>query len=125
MTYAPPPTLTPSVAPVSEFEIFSLDEIKSKYREVKQLDNMHWVAYWWNPADAKDNTWLDWKFLQFHMSDGDGSNAFVEIICQGNGPTSMRELRHTNWGENGYLFYPPFKAMRLLIDDLEQYYDLD
>ena len=64
--------------------------------------------------------------LAFYSSTDDGANIEVEVIMGGEGPGgSLRECRHTYWGEEGYVHYLNGKHTRAILDWLEKYYDLD
>lgn len=65
---------------------------------------------------------------EFHSQEvGDGKPVMISVIFYGNGfAGSLRECRHTHWGEggNGYVFYPPGALIKAAIDYLGKWFDL-
>lgn len=50
----------------------------------------------------------------------------VQMVFRGSGPSgSLRELRHTHWGEDGYIFYPDAKLIAAAFDRLAEWFDCD
>ena len=57
----------------------------------------------------------------------DGSTATYRMLFHGSGPAaSLRECRHTYWGEpdnTGYIFYPPFEVIEAALRELRRFFD--
>lgn len=52
--------------------------------------------------------------------------AKMSLVFAGNGPSgALRELRHTNWGERGYLFDPPAKVIAAAFKALAEWFDVN
>ena len=52
--------------------------------------------------------------------------AKMELVFTGSGPSgNLRELRHTTWGDGGYIFYPPGKLIAAAFAALEEWFDVD
>lgn len=99
---------------------YSLDNIKTKH-EVRNLDD-HDSGYL--VLDNKEEDWLRFAVLEFVSSKYDGTDVKVNMVFHGDGPSNnLRELRHTWWGNEGYLFYPNFKTIKSALDMLLEFYD--
>jgi hypothetical protein len=56
----------------------------------------------------------------------DGDLMLWEQVFRGCGPSgSLRELRHTWWGENGYIYYVNGELITDAFAKLRQWFDLD
>lgn len=72
------------------------------------------------------------SFAVFRLDSGpserDGvivDGAKMGLIFHGNGPTgALRELRHTNWGESGYLCYPTAGVISAAFEALKEWFDV-
>jgi hypothetical protein len=60
---------------------------------------------------------------------GDPPDEWYQRVFHGSGPSgSLRELRHTYWGEtdnSGYIFYAPGKLIADAFKQLERWFDVD
>lgn len=73
-----------------------------------------------------DNT-IDFAVLEFYSSGINDTNVLLSEIFHGVGFSgSLRECRHTYWGEDGYVFYPngkiiadAFKKLSIYFDDMD------
>lgn len=103
---------------------YSVDAIKKNFETVDLPLDAVLVLKWSHP---KDKFWLDFAVLEFEHSDIDDTNVHAISLFYGNGPSdSLRELRHTYFGKEGYLFYvkpiilvAAFKELSKYFDDLE------
>lgn len=51
--------------------------------------------------------------------------AKMSVVFSGNGPSdALRELRHTNWGDGGYLFDPPARVIAAAFEALKEWFDV-
>lgn len=51
--------------------------------------------------------------------------AKMEVLFHGSGPSgSLRELRHTNWGEDGYIFDPDMSIIGAAFTALGEWFDV-
>jgi hypothetical protein len=113
---------------INDDTLYDIDKAKQKY-EVVPLDELGWLII--NDSDPYDkgvkySGWMKFAVLTFATSNCDGSEAKGALICHGEGPSaSLRECRHTYWGEasNGYLFYFQPKLITLAFKELERFYD--
>lgn len=69
------------------------------------------------------------SFAVFDWESGpasDGGPAYYRVVFHGEGPSdSLRELRHTYWGDNGYIFYPNGKLIADAFAKLGRWFDCD
>lgn len=55
----------------------------------------------------------------------DGHPALYRMVFEGHGVSgSLRELRHTYWGDDGYLHFPPSKLISDAFAKLEEWFDV-
>lgn len=79
--------------------------------------------------DTKDH-WIEIALMDFVSGPAtiDGHEvdpAFYARLMHGNGAgTPLRELRHTFWGDTGYIFYPNRKLIVEALDALSRWFDL-
>lgn len=100
--------------------VYSLDSIKAKY-EVREICPNAWLVLKWDT----DHLWLNFALLAFHSSDGDDKNILTDCVFYGEGPVgSLKEYRHTYWGNNGYIFYPNQRIITEGLKALSEFYDL-
>ena len=85
-------------------------------------------------SDDADSSWTEVAVFHFHCGPAtkDGvavGPALYDRVFHGGGPAgSLRELRHTYWGEAdnaGYIFYPNGKLIVDAIAKLRRWFDLD
>lgn len=102
--------------------IYRLADFKATHA-VEKLTGSSWLA-----IDERDG-WVDFLLLEF-TSECDEFGVVVSIPVRGSGTTgSLRELRHTWWGdendrEDGYWFYPNLEAVALMAIRLQRYFDV-
>jgi hypothetical protein len=106
--------------------LWLLDSLRAAFDECHELrEGQLWVLVSRSPhADI----WRDIAFVEFEMSNLDGSETLVHHLLSVSGPSEgLREARHSNWGSegNGYVFYMSFANVRLALAFLEQYFDGD
>lgn len=102
---------------------YALDELRKKF-DVRELPG-GWLVL---KHDSTFGNWMQFTVLQFATSNSDGSNEFGSIVFYGDGPggkpdESLRECRHTYWGEDGYIFYPNGKLISSAFAALSEFYD--
>lgn len=102
-----------------------LDYLKASY-SVREICEDGWLVLY-REEDHQD--WLHFAVMQFYHSDSDGSNIRLSCIFYGDGPTSLRELRHTYWGNegdgSGYIFYPNKKIICSAFEALTEFFDMN
>lgn len=78
-----------------------------------------------NESDSR----VDFAVFRFSSSAVDGSGARHTLVMHGVGYSgSLRECRHTYWGEGdngGYIFYPHFSQITAALDFLRRWFDGD
>lgn len=84
---------------------WELDKI-AEHMTVKKLLPNFWVAT--NVTES----WAELAFLDFYSSNLDGSGTRVNLVLTAEGPTGLRECRHTRWGREGYVYYMNFEHVR-------------
>lgn len=108
-------------------DVYSLPEVRGKYvKVVELLPEESWLAL--NP---KGDYWLDYALFTFNSQVcQDGAPILLNCIFHGGGSatfddpaTGLREMRHTYFSNEGYIFYLPMKTMRLAFDELSKYFD--
>lgn len=79
----------------------------------------------WECSDINE----DWKVIEFFewvSSDIKGNDIEVQSFLRCEGPLGMGELRHSFWGEEGYIFYPNMKRIVAALQWLkDKGYDLE
>jgi hypothetical protein len=106
-------------------QVYPLDKAKARY-EVRDLCQNGWIVLKWD----KEKSWLKFAVLQFCTAEHDPSdtrgysNIKAYCVFYGDGPSgSLRECRHTYWGEDGYLFYPDGRIIAAAFKALSEFYD--
>lgn len=112
----------------SKDTVYPLDKILSqatKVVEISEGSQQCWLCFY-----QKGDYWLDYGFFGFSSSDCDDTNTKVNCIFQGGGTGtlkkgdhSLREFRHTYFGEDGYAFYLPLKETIKALQILNVYFD--
>lgn len=107
--------------------VYSLDEIKEKSTQVVDLEQGCYLALF-----QKEDHWLEFALFHFYCSDCDYNNITVNCVFSGEGTGTLkegefalREMRHIWWGEEGYTFYLPGKAVIQALQHLQKYFDMD
>jgi hypothetical protein len=102
-------------------EVVCLSQFDSDEFEVKELlDESVWVVYRKDPEFPGTK---NFAFLRYSYSD---DNIYCDVMMHGYGfSESLRECRHTYWGEDGYIFYPDSRHIRAILDELEIHFDMD
>lgn len=104
--------------------VYSLDALKASF-EVRELKGGGWLVL----AKAETipgSSWMRFAACRFVVSDIGGANTMVEVVFHGDGPggkNSLRECRHTYWGEDGYIFYPDGALITAAFRELAEFYD--
>jgi hypothetical protein len=82
-------------------------------------------------VDCEDGINVNFAVFAFHSgpSTRDGvavDGAKLQVVFHGSGPSgALRELRHTHWGEGGYVFYPNAKLIAAAFAALTRWFDCD
>lgn len=99
--------------------IYSLNLLKG-LGQLKSLTVDAWIL-----TKITGEHWLDFVVVKFYSSNFDMSESIsVEYVFGGAGPTmGLRELRHTYWGDSGYIPYLDSKTVVAAFKFLSQYYD--
>lgn len=108
------------ISPVNDEDIlYSISAAQEKF-EVRQLNRNGWLVLNWDETKFL----LKFAVLEFAFSDADGGNIRGQCLFHGSGPTgSLRECRHTYWGEDGYIFYPNGPIISAAFKVLAEFYD--
>lgn len=86
--------------------------------EYHHLEDDGLIVYKWD----EDKFWL--KFAVLGFNSGVDDEQFLTVIFHGEGPTDcLRELRHTWWGDGGYIFYPRGKVITDAFNKLRDHFD--
>lgn len=94
---------------------YSLNELQ-KLGEVKELiEDLYMLI---RITDAH----VEFAFFSFVEEGKHG--VLLEVVMYGDGYTdSLRECRHTYWGDSGYIFYPNAKHFTAIFKELAVYFD--
>jgi hypothetical protein len=110
---------------------YSLLKLKKKFL-VKELDiESGWLIYTGPKPDEGDyeiyGWWMEFAVMRFHCQTHGDPDIEVSCVFHGEGPAngSLRECRHTWWGEEGYIFYPKRVLIVKALEALSEFYDLD
>ena len=99
----------------NDIVVYADADIRAAVTECISLDKEGLLAV----SISRDGLKVDFAVLEFYSTDDDGG-VLYERVFEGEGYAgSLRELRHTWWGEAdnaGYIFYP---SMRLIADALK------
>jgi len=106
--------------------VYPLDKLCSAATEVEVLEGgLCFLCLY-----QTDEQWLDYGLFEQICSDEGGNNAKVQIIFHGGGPGtlkegefSLREFRHTYFGDEGYYFYLPIKSTIQALQILSKYFN--
>lgn len=101
--------------------VYSLNDIKALNLDVIELADAGILV-----IQKEDDLHVNFALLQEDCDDGE--DRFFSVVFHGRGPSgSLRECRHTYWGEdgNGYIFYPPFDLIIAALNELKKYFDGD
>lgn len=102
--------------------LYPLDELKAKF-DVREL-----APGWLVLRGPNENNWMTFAVMEFAESETSGANTLVSCVFHGEGPggkDSLRECRHTYWGEDGYIFYPNGEIITNALAALREFFDLD
>lgn len=77
-------------------------------------------------AAVERDTAVSFVVFAFSSSNVDGTDAVYECIFHGNGfAGGLRELRHSYWGEDGYVFYPSATLIAGAFKELQRWFDCE
>ena len=105
---------------------YRLSEIKSKYKIIHDLTNSHILAI--HPDEDIDSSKVDFALFEFGgcVLGATDDEIFMTHVFHGYGfSEGLREMRHTYFGEEGYLFYVPMKSIIEAFGILMTYFDGD
>jgi hypothetical protein len=110
-------TSTPHLNGIEGDVTYSLNEIKLKFDIVELQPEQSWFV------SQSDGNWMEWAV--FEWAGGlIGENPDASLLFYGGGTLgSLREMRHTYFPDNGYVFYFPIKTMQLALAELSKYFD--
>lgn len=101
--------------------LYPLDLAKAKYDVRELIPDTGWLVIF---HDTSGGSWLRFAVLRFAVSEVGGRDIQTAIVFHGEGPSgSLRECRHTYWGEDGYLFYPDGPVIVAALKALSEFYD--
>jgi len=110
--------------------VYPLDKILSAATKVIEIDEGSGSCWLCLYQKEEYEHWLDYGLFQIVSSASDGSSTEVSCIFQGGGTGtlkegefSLREFRHTYFGDDGYVFYMPIKETIKALQILSTYFD--
>lgn len=78
---------------------------------------------------GEDGLFVQFAVFEFSSSpyhDAEVANTQYSLLFYGEGPSSsLRECRHTWWGEEGYVFYPDAALITDALEKLKKWFDMD
>lgn len=103
--------------------VYPIDKLRVEF-DVRELPG-GWIVF---QHESKYGNWKYFAVLRFAQSETNGENELDSIVFYGDGPggkpeESLRECRHTYWGEDGYIFYPDGKLIVAALTALSEFYD--
>jgi hypothetical protein len=108
----------------SDYELYVVADQNADERI--RLDQNHWLL-----AKTTDGLHVEFAVFGFHDGPATRNGEVVSpehhiMIMHGSGPSgSLRECRHTWWGENGYVHYLHFAAIEAALRELRRWFDGD
>ena len=94
-----------------------LDAFKDKCPLKVLVKEELWVSY------NEYKGWMYFSFVTFNRCHADGSNIVVDTLMKGEGCVGLRELRHTWWGSDGYIYCLKPSHLVILSKWLSIYFD--
>lgn len=108
--------------------VYRIEALRDAGLDIRELPGGWLVLKRADEKGPSGGLWLNFAVLQFHTSIDEGE--FATCLFFGDGPggkkgESLRECRHTYWGENGdgYIFYPEGKLIIAALRALSEFYD--
>jgi len=99
--------------------VYEYSKLVQVFDNVEKLDNSQLIVAY-NDSDC----WYDFVFLTWSYGSDEGD--FYQQFCKASGPSDfLRECRHTNFSNDGYLFYMNRTSIEAMLGFLSKYYDLD
>lgn len=109
--------LTDALSMVNDDKVYLLPTARNNI-EVHELSPDNWLVLNWD----NEKFWLRFAVLQLSYTEKE--EQYCTLVFHGEGPTgNLRECRHTWWGEEGYVFYPPGPVIAAAFTFLGRYYD--
>ncbi len=111
----------------NERHLLALADVRAAPGVVVEECGPGWLAH-----RVSDGGWLQFAVLEFYDGNwsGDGDKITgerVEVAWRGEGPGGvdhpLRELRHSYFGRDGYLFYAPLDLFAAAIPMLKRWFD--
>lgn len=91
--------------------------------EIVWVEHEHLFVAHTKVADAY--TWLEFGVFKFCVQEHVLIElAEFELLFAGEGPVGLRELRHSYWGKDGYIFYPSSNDIAKAFRVLERWFDV-
>lgn len=98
-------------------DVYDLIEINEVYTDVCTINQGFLAAH-------NDGLVINYALFRFAESDADGSNVKVELIYSGQGISGgLREMRHTYFANEGYIYYLPMDMLIESFQILKKYFD--
>lgn len=107
-------------------KVYDLAEIRATAKCCIDLDGDGLIA-----VDNAVDHHVSFVVFRFHSGPSTRDGVVVDgekmsVVFHGNGPSgALRELRHTYWGENGYIFYPHGVLIASAFEALREWFDCD
>lgn len=116
--------LTPvdgSIIGRDDTNLYAEPDIRAKATRVVELKKDGRLA-----VLATDELRVSFVVFRFAAGTSDGSHpTLYERVFDGEGPSGeLRELRHTDWGEDGYLFYAPGALIADAFEKLKEWFNV-
>lgn len=107
----------------NDSDYYDLKEVKELFPHLRNKDNT-WVFV----KEHENKVTLD--FCVFESAGSYNDSQYLKLIFRGWGTgASLRECRHTHWGEDqenpGYIFYPNPAAISNAFELLKEWFDFD
>ncbi len=102
------------------------DHFVYRVGEIPTTNEIRRLPGGWLVLNHDGAPWLKFAVLEFFSSAPDRSDEQVTCLFHGEGPSgSLRECRHTWWGENGdgYCFYPNGPLITAALKELSTFFD--
>lgn len=115
---------------ISDDKGYFLKDLKKHATKIFELDSSCWLTLYSNTSLLKDG-WVYYSMFEQVEADTEvvagvlvEKDIKVEELFHGDGPTgSLKELRHTYFANEGYIFYLPMEATIKALTILQEYFN--
>lgn len=107
------------------FKIYDADAVRAASSRCVDLDESGGLL-----VVDESESWVSFAVFEFHSGPSTRDGQIVDgvklsAVFNGCGPSGLRELRHTYWGENGYVPSPRRALISKAFDLLAEWFDVD